>query len=1220
MPINMKRKVQTERISVKETLKKKVTSEVTTMVDDSDDNYISDDGEDLMTKAPTYESDSAASMSDANSGDEADSDIDDDMEDVITDDENVSATNQTTTKAPTNEEIQALQDTVELFKSNVFKLQIDEMLSEVRINYKQLDPLEKALRRIKTILDSALEHDGYTLEDATRRLDRDNVKIPFPEPKPGEGIQYTFAWQRPAAIHLVGSYAIKAVTTGRDGFNVDVAIEMPKDLFTEKDILNYRYFHKRAHYLAEMAAAFKRASTELAVHLSYTYIQNDPRRPILVLTGNGKGGDTDFSAMNCRIRIFPSIADTTFPSRKLAPGRNCVRPQSVGGSADELALATPRYNASLLADTLFKEHLAYLYAQTKSCPGFIDACTLARVWLHQRGFGQDGRVFNGFLWSMITAHLLRNGSGKSKLAPGFSSYQLFKGTMDFIATHDFIKNPIFMGQAPIDGEFTATEFSRHYDVAIVDPLNQLNLAAGLSMTELEQLQYEARIAMTCFSDPNKDTFAPLFLCQVNDPRVQYDYCIRVPLASVDHPDVAVNKMDRIIRGERVARHIGDLLRRGLTDRIRLVTCSYDVIKPWKINQEPAYIDRKQNALFVGIMVNPENVARQVDKGPSPEDKVAAEAFRHLWGDKAELRRFKDGSIVESVVWQNDDRSLIVRDMALWLIQRHLGVHITLGTMTAPSNKAVCFVGTQLTEMIRPLARALTALDIEKPTLIFQPVMLAFNQLSKELKALSDLPLDISTVLPASAALYYATLFPPQPRTFTRWSRLPETARYLEPIDVVLQFERSGSWPDDLVAVQHMKSAFYLKIREQLLSLKTGYRAVVAASNCEKEIASLGYIDIYTPTGFVFRCRIEHTPEVYMLRKLIDEKDTLSIQRDLYVEALNRYERLYTHFPSHALQLQALNQRYPAFSDTMRLTKRWFAAHMLLGVQVAEQTVELLCASVFADSAPWSIPGTGQTGFARVLRLLHTWSWKREPLIVDISNGDIDVSMTAEQREQIQTLFQEKSSHKEQSTGIVIATSKDLKGSWWQANDIDSVVVGRIRQLAKASYGCLSRALDGNLDELKRVFVTPITDYDVLLQLAPTSCPRYFERVHPTKANLATGHEETFKNLALSEADYNAEAIPVGFNPIECYLQDLQKHFGNLALFFHDCYGGTAIGVVWRRPMLTAKPLRVNTGYSTEPSQTNKVMPNIMAITAEMQRIGQGIVDSVEIRQIPTIAL
>ena len=35
---------------------------------------------------------------------------------------------------------------------------------------------------------------------------------------------------------------------------------------------------------------------------------------------------------------------------------------------------------------------------------------------------------------------------------------------------------------------------------------------------------------------------------------------------------------------------------------------------------------------------------------SAEEKEKAEGFRSWWGEKAELRRFKDGSILEAVVW------------------------------------------------------------------------------------------------------------------------------------------------------------------------------------------------------------------------------------------------------------------------------------------------------------------------------------------------------------------------------------------------------------------------------------------------------------------------------------------------------------------------------------------------------------------------------------------
>lgn len=42
--------------------------------------------------------------------------------------------------------------------------------------------------------------------------------------------------------------------------------------------------------------------------------------------------------------------------------------------------------------------------------------------------------------------------------------------------------------------------------------------------------------------------------------------------------------------------------------------------------------------------------RLVDLGP-PADSPDAAAFRQLWGERAELRRFQDGSIREAVAWQ-----------------------------------------------------------------------------------------------------------------------------------------------------------------------------------------------------------------------------------------------------------------------------------------------------------------------------------------------------------------------------------------------------------------------------------------------------------------------------------------------------------------------------------------------------------------------------------------
>ena len=68
--------------------------------------------------------------------------------------------------------------------------------------------------------------------------------------------------------------------------------------------------------------------------------------------------------------------------------------------------------------------------------------------------------------------------------------------------------------------------------------------------------------------------------------------------------------------------------------------------------------------------------RLVDHGPvaGEEDQIAA--FRELWGRKSELRRFKDGMIVESVVWDVktvDERAHIPTLIVKFLLQHHFGL-------------------------------------------------------------------------------------------------------------------------------------------------------------------------------------------------------------------------------------------------------------------------------------------------------------------------------------------------------------------------------------------------------------------------------------------------------------------------------------------------------------------------------------------------------------------
>lgn len=68
----------------------------------------------------------------------------------------------------------------------------------------------------------------------------------------------------------------------------------------------------------------------------------------------------------------------------------------------------------------------------------------------------------------------------------------------------------------------------------------------------------------------------------------------------------------------------------------------------------------------------------------------------------------------------------------------------------------------------------------------------------------NLPLKVDAVYCLSPELRYASLLPPQPHG-TSGSRL------MEPLEVLIRFERSNGWPDNLKALRAAKTAFLIQV-------------------------------------------------------------------------------------------------------------------------------------------------------------------------------------------------------------------------------------------------------------------------------------------------------------------------------------------------------------------------------------------------------------------------
>lgn len=147
---------------------------------------------------------------------------------------------------------------------------------------------------------------------------------------------------------------------------------------------------------------------------------------------------------------MPIAPDNLFPSSKTLPSKNCVRPAKESATQPGAQLMpTPFYNASVRSECVVTSYLKLLHAASVQCQYFKEACILGRLWLRQRGFG--GYIENGgfghFEWASLIALLLqRKGvKGQRHLSPEYSSYQLFKATLQFVATGDLIGHPIILG-------------------------------------------------------------------------------------------------------------------------------------------------------------------------------------------------------------------------------------------------------------------------------------------------------------------------------------------------------------------------------------------------------------------------------------------------------------------------------------------------------------------------------------------------------------------------------------------------------------------------------------------------------------------------------------------------------------------------------------------------------------------------------------------------------
>ncbi|EMD32469.1 hypothetical protein CERSUDRAFT_108867 [Gelatoporia subvermispora B] len=1142
---------------------------------------------------------------------------------------------------PTGEELRAIKDATELYRSSSFKLQIDALLPNIRPKYSRSAPLDHFLLALhKFLLNLPPVSPRHPLAGSRELLEK-GVAVPYAPPLPTEDTNWKVGFEKPSEIVLTGSWVLKTAVKAKDGvkYTVDVAVVMPENLFQEKDYLNGRYFHKRAYYMAVIAAAIAKKKSGLNVEASYESVSGDPRLTTLVLRPRPDGSADDFTKLNAQVRllfVLPSTSPITIS--RLSPSRSNIRSSTSSTSPE---LPTPLYNAALLLSLTPKPHLLTVHALKESVPAFADALALLRVWAHQRGYGAGNHLCirgfegRGMFWVSVLALLIngeeppqaagfrKSASKRRPLGKGLSSYQLFKAALDFLARHDFGQEAIFVKSTKLDAahRFSSQDYNAH-EAVLVDADSMINVLAGVPLSSLDMLRYDARITLDILDHApiTDDPFQYVFLKDQRDIATRFDIIARVDLSSAKlHNPSAHSILDHGSTYNALISTLISTIRRGLGNRTKAVAVLHPSSQPRPLsNAQPA----NPSVIYIGLVLDTEHAFRLVDHGPAAaeQETEAAKDFREFWGDKAELRRFKDGSITESVVWEvknADERGHIPSTIVRHLLHRHCGI----------KPDAVHTWQSEFDSLLRLPPSIASVYQAGSVPAGFKAAMAAFDTLVKQIKALDEeLPLAVLNVSPIAEGLRYTSPLNPVSLPANVVSALPPAARYLAPMELVIEFEKSARWPDDLRAIQKIKLAFFERLASALMTAHPGLSAHVAVGDgvTTSEIQDQAAIEVITTDGWAFRARIWHDREATLLERAIDDKPHVpkhlkqgegdARERALAAAALEVYTRRFVHAPRHHRAVAALSHRFTAYSGTVRLVKRWLAAHWLLRGHISEEVVELLCASVFLGSgsssgpesavnARASAPGSKERGFAQVVELLKDWEWEKG-LFVPLY-GNTDAATSSEKPRMTPAAGTRQGAWS-------VATEMDPDGHMWTSAGPDAIVARRVGVIARATWDCLHNIESSQLD-VKTLFAHPTEHYEFVVQLDPAALPRYCQNVNAD----ASVWTKKGKYANLRGTQDSSDAPLPGFDPAQLLYDDLRRVYKDTFMLFSDPLGGDRFGAVWDPTLKNSRPFRVLGGFSSTPARKESekskdkdkalVVLNEQGVLAEIQRIGSGLV-------------
>lgn len=358
------------------------------------------------------------------------------------------------------------------------------MLEELQLKLKYSTYIENWLEKFTTAV--------HEFQDGL--LDNCQLEVPLHLHKKPFNFQFLTPTADPK---LIGAAAIGTLLGPK--LVVDVALEMPEKCFQKEDYRNLIYDQKRALYLATVGSKLKELPTFAADQFAYNYHANNPLKPVLELTPEGKIGK------HLLLRLYITAPKGIFKLSRFVPWNNNIRPSFFGDEWDksEELPSTQHYNANVLFDLTLAENQNLLLSTFTGHRNFQEGLLLLKVWLRQR---QLDVGFSGFSAHILAAYIVYLKQHRL-LHQSSSSYQVARTVWNQLANSDWTQGITLCPQQPLQ----LSTLAGYYDVCFMDITGYYNLCANLPLAVYKAVCAEAKLAVELLNDVKVNSFSQIFM-------------------------------------------------------------------------------------------------------------------------------------------------------------------------------------------------------------------------------------------------------------------------------------------------------------------------------------------------------------------------------------------------------------------------------------------------------------------------------------------------------------------------------------------------------------------------------------------------------------------------------------------------------------------------------------------------------------------------------------